>query len=101
MVKHTQAIRRLLPTNCLSVFNHFGRLALKGLKKWFFFRANVKNVKNLEFFQCSSFMNTVAGNKNKRKLETAQLLTGLIRKNKILILQFVIDVVMHNFKVFR
>ena len=29
MVKHTQTIRRLLPTNCLSVFDHFVRLALK------------------------------------------------------------------------
>ena len=32
MVKHTQAIRRLLPTNCLIVFDHFVGLALKGLK---------------------------------------------------------------------
>ena len=31
MVKHTQTIRRLLPTNCLSVFDNFVRLALKGL----------------------------------------------------------------------
>ena len=31
MVKHTQTIRRLLPTNCLNVFNHFVGLALKGL----------------------------------------------------------------------
>ena len=31
MAKHTQTICRLLPTNCLSVFNHFVRLALKGL----------------------------------------------------------------------
>ena len=28
MVKHTQTIRRLLPTNFLSVFDHFGGLAL-------------------------------------------------------------------------
>ena len=28
MVKHTQTIRRLLPTNCLSAFDHFVRLAL-------------------------------------------------------------------------
>ena len=34
MVKHTQTIRRLLPTNCLSVFDHFVGLALKGLKAW-------------------------------------------------------------------
>ena len=38
MVKHTQTIRRLLPTNflmptiCLSVFDHFMLLALKGLR---------------------------------------------------------------------
>ena len=31
MVKHTQTSRRLLPTNCLSVFDHFVGLALKGL----------------------------------------------------------------------
>ena len=31
MVKHTQIIRRLLRTNCLSVFDHFVELALKGL----------------------------------------------------------------------
>ena len=32
MVKHTQTIRRLLPMNCLSVFDYFVGLALKGLK---------------------------------------------------------------------
>ena len=31
MVKHTETIRRLLPTNFLSVFDHFVELALKGL----------------------------------------------------------------------
>ena len=31
MVKHTQTIRRLLPTNCLSVLDHFVVLVLKGL----------------------------------------------------------------------
>ena len=34
MVKHTQTIRWLLPTNCLSVFDHFVELALKGLKNY-------------------------------------------------------------------
>ena len=29
MVKHTETIRRLLPTNCLSVFDHFWGLACK------------------------------------------------------------------------
>ena len=32
MVKRTQAIRRQQATNCLSVFDQFGGLALKGLK---------------------------------------------------------------------
>ena len=32
MIKHTQTIRRLLPTNGLSVFDHFVGMALKGLK---------------------------------------------------------------------
>ena len=31
MVKHTQTIRRQLPTNCLSVLDHFVGLALKVL----------------------------------------------------------------------
>ena len=33
MVKDTQTIHRLLLTNCLSVFDHFVGLALKGLNK--------------------------------------------------------------------
>ena len=33
MVKRTQTIRRLLPTNCLSVFDHFVGVALKGSTK--------------------------------------------------------------------
>ena len=32
MFKHTQTIRRLLSTNCLSVFDHFVGLVFKGLK---------------------------------------------------------------------
>ena len=32
MVKHTQTNRRLLPTNCFSVFYYFAGLALKGLR---------------------------------------------------------------------
>ena len=32
MVKHTQTIRRQQPTNCLSVFDHFVQLVLKGLR---------------------------------------------------------------------
>ena len=33
MVKHTQTIHRQKPTSCLSVFDHFVGLALKGLKQ--------------------------------------------------------------------
>ena len=32
LVKHAQKLRRQQPTNCLSLFNHFVELALKGLK---------------------------------------------------------------------
>ena len=32
MVKRTQTIRLQQPTNCLSVFDHFVELTLKGLK---------------------------------------------------------------------
>ena len=31
MVKHTQTIRRQEPRNCLSVFDHFAGMTLKGL----------------------------------------------------------------------
>ena len=34
MVKHTQTMCRLLLTNCLSVFDHFVGLVLKGLKSF-------------------------------------------------------------------
>ena len=33
MVKQTHTIRRQPPTNCLSVFDHFARLVVKGLNK--------------------------------------------------------------------
>ena len=33
MVKHTQTIRRQKPTNCLSLFDHYVGLTLKGLIK--------------------------------------------------------------------
>ena len=39
MVKHTQTIRRLLPPNCLSVFDYFVELVHKGL-------SNVNNSTN-------------------------------------------------------
>ena len=36
MVKHTQTTCCQQPTNCLSVFDHFVRLALKGLLYWYY-----------------------------------------------------------------
>ena len=42
MIKDIQTIRRLLATNCMSVFDHFVELALKGQVKsnfiWILFR---------------------------------------------------------------
>ena len=46
MVKRTQTIRRLLPTNCLSLFDHFVGLALKGLKNMDFLLVNLQIVQN-------------------------------------------------------
>ena len=40
MVKHTQKIRRLLPTNCVSVFDHFVELALKRFRALLSFLLN-------------------------------------------------------------
>ena len=40
MVKHTPTIRRLLPTNCLSVYDHFMGLTLKGLKLKYWLQKN-------------------------------------------------------------
>ena len=48
MVKHPQTIRRLLPTNCLSVFDHFVRLALKGLRRR-------KSIKSFIFHDIKTF----------------------------------------------
>ena len=44
MVKHTQTICRLLPTNCLSVFDHFAELALKGYTRFFGHSVVTKNL---------------------------------------------------------
>ena len=44
MVKHTQTIRRLLPTNCFSVFDHFVGLALKESYAYRNFVCNKVNV---------------------------------------------------------
>ena len=40
-VKDTRTIRRVMPTNCLCLFNHFVGLARKGLKKCLYRKKNV------------------------------------------------------------
>ena len=61
MVKHTQTTSRLLPTNCLRVFDHFVVLALKGLYTSVFGKLGVQN----NFSQCNTrreiCFNEVAG----------------------------------------
>ena len=62
MVKHTQTIRRLLPTNCLSVFDHFGGLALKGLKQIFFFSQSFLQYPKWLYYQITiRFSNSFCG----------------------------------------
>ena len=59
MVKHTQKISRQKqgPTNCLSVFDHFVGLALKGLTKIQFFFGSMWLLYCIWFFfTCKSFM---------------------------------------------
>ena len=48
MVKHTQTIRRLLRTNCLSVFDDFVGLAVN----WLILRTKLENVIN-DIYYCS------------------------------------------------
>ena len=48
MVNHTQTIRQLLSTNCLSVFDHFVGLKLKGLKSLDNKREAIKLIKNVK-----------------------------------------------------
>ena len=55
MVKHTQTIRRLSPTNCLSVFDNFVGLAIKGLTKPFSALFPLKGHTYLDNFFKSNF----------------------------------------------
>ena len=53
MVKHTQTIHRMLPTNCLSVFDHFVGLAVKELTHFwpvFIFDQPLKKISKLLVF---------------------------------------------------
>ena len=49
MVKHTQTVRRQQATNCLSVFDHFVKLALKGLKYLLTFPSPVNSLHTYNF----------------------------------------------------
>ena len=54
MVKHAETIHRRLPTICLRVFNHFVRLALKGLNcVTFLFLSNKNGC--YQFWFCHTF----------------------------------------------
>ena len=50
MVKHIQTIRQLLPMNCLTVFDHFVQLALKGLNKVIQLLSNLNVCNFSDFF---------------------------------------------------
>ena len=65
MVKHIQTIRRLLATNCLSVFDHSVRLVLKGLRNSFVNKNKSMNEKkyfhsNFRFL-CSGYASVFFG----------------------------------------
>ena len=53
MVKHTQTNRRLLPTNCLSVFGHLVGLALKVLIFTYnIYNSRLNNNLNFQSLKC-------------------------------------------------
>ena len=57
MVKHSQTIRWQKPTNCLSVFDHFWGLVLKGLKGDSGGFRRRKNLEQFITFKQSNFVN--------------------------------------------
>ena len=63
MAKHTQTIRRLLPKNCLSVFDHFLRLALKILS---FLRSTALNLFKTRLQRLILIIFTILTGKNYR-----------------------------------
>ena len=54
MIKHTQRIRRLLLTNCLSVFDYFVGLALKVLETLAFTNISFASGVNYDLLQALS-----------------------------------------------
>ena len=57
MIKHTQVIRRLLPTNCFSVFDNFVDMALKELGGDTFFTEGGRSRMTPFCTQCNSTKN--------------------------------------------
>ena len=55
MVKHTQTICRLLPTNCLNVFEQFMGLAFKGLTEQRLFSLDQSCINDMPFLMFSNF----------------------------------------------
>ena len=56
MVKHTQKIRRMLPTNFLSVFDHFVGLAFKRLiLSYIMLKSGQTNFKNFQMLRRQDF----------------------------------------------
>ena len=85
MVKHFQTICRQQPTNCLSVFDHFARLALKGLKLYInvhLFSQGFKENLHAVLFLAEN----AVGPKSARPDDIHTLYSGLSVNNLILIL---------------
>ena len=80
MVKHNQTILRFLPTNCLSVFDHFLGLALKGLKILVFHSQVKVSYDNSSVIRLKVNLKTdVTGNQSKPNFPKKQIFhaTGL------------------------
>ena len=97
MVKHTQTIRRQEPTKCLSAFDHFVGLALKGLRRRpseILYRKVIVEIWNWKVKKPSSenfftpmlgslWMMTVKDNSSWRSYEICWKLTTKILKKRV------------------
>ena len=84
MVKHIQTIRRREATNCLSVFDHFVGLALKGLNK---------NNQIKKIFACCIFCREIANFKIQSNIKFFIVLVFL----SVFIIIFIIYVFFFSF----
>ena len=94
MVKHTQTIRWLKPTNCLNVFDHFMGLALKGLLK----KEKEKTMNGDQLQKLSQFCSLLFKFKEKRSVhmtssrKTDVVLVTLFHIFHILFCVFIVDI---------